>query len=482
MLDLESMFYPGSVAVVGASPRPLAPSNVHFLYPLLMYGYPGKIYPVHPTADKVHGLPFFRSILEVPGAVDYVISAIPAPQVPGLMRDCITAGAKTVTVFTSGFSEAGTPEGEDLEKQLVDIARRGGIRLVGPNCLGLHCPAGGLSLDFNIPRQSGPVGFLAQSGGNACEIVGGAAERGMFISKGVSFGNAALLNECHFLEYLTGDADTRIIAAYIEGTKDPARFLRALRAAARAKPVMLLKGGVTQAGAGVVRSHTGALAGKSQVWDTLCRQAGVMQVDRFEEVMDTLAAFVYLQPPRGGRVGIIGVGGGASVLAADHCEKAGLEVPVLPDRIRQALLEYTPGVGVGLRNPLDLDTAGFMDAALAARTLKAMAEWDGVDFVMLAVLPGILLAHSHHQVLGGHVEALGRVAREAGKPLVVVLRTGGIARSEQAAHGIQADFQKAGFPVFRSVDGAARAMARLIAHHPKPGPGQAPGAYPNGIH
>ena len=463
MPDLESMFHPKSVAVVGASPRPLAPSNLHFMYPLLTYGYPGKIYPVHPKADKIHGLPAYRSILDIAEPVDYVISAIPATQVPRLMRDCVAAGVKTVTVFTSGFSEVGTPAGARLEKEIADIARRGGIRLVGPNCLGLHCPAGGLSLDFNIPRDSGHVGFLAQSGGNACEIVGAAAERGMFISKGVSFGNAALLNECDFLEYLAADADTEVIAAYIEGTKQPARLLRALRAAVRAKPVVMLKGGVTEAGAGVVTSHTGAMAGSSEVWDTLCRQTGVVPVHRFEELIDTLAAFVYLKPPRGRRVGIIGVGGGASVLAADQCAGAGLEIPPLPEEIRRSILEYTPPVGVGLRNPLDLDTAGFMDAALAARTVGTIAGWDGVDFVVLAVLPGILLAHSHHQVLAGHVEALAKVAREAGKPLAVVLRTAGIFRSEQAAQGIQADFQKAGFPVFRSVDGAARAVARLIA-------------------
>ena len=463
MADLDSMFHPRSVAVVGASPRPMAPSNLHFVYPLLMYGFPGKIYPVHPKADKVHGLPAYRSVLEIPEPVDYVISVIPAPQVPGLMRDCVTAGVKTVTVFTSGFSEVGTPAGARLEKEIAEIARQSGIRLVGPNCLGLHCPKGGLSLDFNIPRESGHLGFLAQSGGNACEIIGAAAERGIFISKGVSFGNAALLNECDFLEYLTGDADTEVIGAYIEGAKEPARLVRALRAAARAKPVVMLKGGATTAGAGVVASHTGALAGRGEMWETLCRQTGVVQVRHFEELIDTLAAFTYLKPPRGRRVGIIGVGGGASVLAADECESAGLEVPVLPDRIRRDLLQYTPPVGVGLRNPLDLDTEGFMNAKLAARTVRTMAGWDGVDFVMLAVLPGILMAHAHAKVLAGHVEALAGAARDAGKPLAVVLRTGGVSRAQEAAHGLQAEWQKAGFPVFSSVDGAARAMVRLIA-------------------
>src|SRR5512136_3001312 len=228
MPDLDFVFHPKSIAVVGASPQPYAPTNVHFFYPLLMYGYPGKLYPVHPKADRVHGLKTYRSIHEIPEPVYYVISAIPARQVPQRMRDCVAVKVKAVTVFTSGFSEVGTPEGLRLEKEIVEIARRGGVRLVGPNCLGLHCPQAGLSLDHGIPKESGNVGFLAQSGGNAREIVVASAERRMFISKGVSFGNAADLNESDYLEYLTSDADTEIIAAYIEGTKDPARFARAL--------------------------------------------------------------------------------------------------------------------------------------------------------------------------------------------------------------------------------------------------------------
>ena len=444
---------------------PLAPTNVHFFYPLLMYGYPGKLYPVHPKADQVHGLKMYRSILEIPEPVDYVISAIPARQVPQLMRDCVAARVKVVTVFTSGFSEVGTPEGVELEKEIAEIARQGGIRLVGPNCLGLHCPKAGLSLDGGIPKLSGNVGFMAQSGGNAREIIVAAAERGMFISKGVSFGNAADLNESDYLEYLTDDADTEVIAAYIEGTKEPARFVRALRVATCTKPVIMLKGGVSKAGSGAVASHTGALAGSREVWDTLCRQTGVLQVHHFDDLIDTLAAFVYLKPPRGRRVGIVGVGGGASVLAADECENAGLEVPVLPDRIRRELLEYTPTVGVGLRNPLDLDTDGFMNPELAARTIRIMSEWDGIDFLILAILPGILLAHAHFKVLSKHVEALAKVTGDVKKPLLVVLRTGGVSKSEEAAQGMQADCQKAGFPVYRSVDGAARAVVRLISYH-----------------
>ena len=464
MPDLDFIFHPKSIAVVGASPQPFAPSNVYFFYPLLMYGYPGKIYPVHPTAEQVHGLKTYRTILDIPETVDHVISAIPALQVPQLMRDCVAAKVKAITVFTAGFSETGNPEGMRLEREILEIARQGGIRMIGPNCLGLHCPKAGLSLDESIPKTSGKLGFISQSGGNARDLIVAAAERQIFISKGVSFGNAVDLNESDFLEYLTSDDDTEVIAAYIEGIKEPARFFKALRAATRAKPVIMLKGGVTEAGTGAVASHTGALAGRREVWDTLCRQAGVTQVHHLEELLDSLMAFMHLKPPRGRRVGVIGMGGGASVLAADECESAGLEVPVFPEQVRKALLEFTPSVGVGLRNPLDSATGVYMDPSLVVRTVKTIADWEGVDFLFM-VLPGILAVKAGDQVFKKHVQALEEAAKDIEKPIVIILRTAGFSSSEKAAEAIQADCLKAGFPVFRSIETAARAVSQVISYH-----------------
>ena len=464
MPDLDFIFHPKSIAVVGASRQPFAPSNVYFFYPLLKYGYPGKIYPVHPTAEQVHGLKTYRTILDIPETVDHVISAIPALQVPQLMRDCVAAKVKAITVFTAGFSETGNPEGMRLEREILEIARQGGIRMIGPNCLGLHCPKAGLSLDESIPKTSGKLGFISQSGGNARDLIVAAAERQIFISKGVSFGNAVDLNESDFLEYLTSDDDTEVIAAYIEGIKEPARFFKALRAATRAKPVIMLKGGVTEAGTGAVASHTGALAGRREVWDTLCRQAGVTQVHHLEELLDSLMAFMHLKPPRGRRVGVIGMGGGASVLAADECESAGLEVPVFPEQVRKALLEFTPSVGVGLRNPLDSATGVYMDPSLVVRTVKTIADWEGVDFLFM-VLPGILAVKAGDQVFKKHVQALEEAAKDIEKPIVIILRTAGFSSSEKAAEAIQADCLKAGFPVFRSIDTAARAVSQVISYH-----------------
>jgi len=175
-------------------------------------------------------------------------------------------------------------------------------------------------------------------------------------------------------------------------------------------------------------------------------------------------AFVHMKPPRGRRVGVIGMGGGASVLAADECESAGLEVPVFSEQVRKALLEFTPSVGVGLRNPLDSSTGVYMDPSLVARTVKTIADWDGVDFLFV-VLPGILAVKAGDQVFKKHVQALEEVAKDTEKPIVVVLRTAGFSSSEKAAEAIQTDCIKAGFPVFRSIDTAARAVSQLLSYH-----------------
>jgi acyl-CoA synthetase (NDP forming) len=352
MQDLEYIFEPKSVAVVGATTNPTTVTNVTFLRQLLDFGYQGRIYPVNPHATEILGLKAYPSIRDIPEPVDYVVCAIAAPRTPKLMQECVAAKVKVVSMYTAGFSETGE-EGARLERELVDIARKGGVRVLGPNCLGIHCPKAGLSLVGSISREGGHVGLLSQSGGNGQDMILGLAERRIYASKLVSFGNAADLNESDLLEYLGQDDDTRIIGIYIEGIKQPDRFARILRQVARAKPVIVLKGGKTPAGSGAVRLHTGALAGSSRVWDTLCHQAGILQVHDLKELIDTIQAFVYLNPPRGRRVGIIGIGGGANVLATDACETAGLTVPEFPPDVRAELRKFTPTAGTGLRNPVD---------------------------------------------------------------------------------------------------------------------------------
>ncbi len=463
MPDLGSIFEPKSVAIVGASSNPLTPTNINFLTPLLEFGYTGRIYPVNPTAREVMGLKAYPSIRDIPEPVDYVVCAIPAQATPDLIRECVAAKAKAVCMFTAGFSETGDDK-RGLEVELVEIARRGGVRILGPNCLGVHCPKAGLTLDGSIPRKSGHVGFLSQSGGNAQHIIMALAGRKIYMSKLISFGNAADIDESDLLEYLAEDSDTRIIGAYIEGIKRPDRFPDVLRQAAKAKPVIILKGGCTPSGTSAIKMHTGALAGSKLVWDAACRQAGVLQACDMQEMIDTIQAFTYLKPPRGRRAGIIGVGGGANVLAADDCEKVGLVLPELPEAVKEELSRFTPLVGTGLRNPVDTATTIYMNPAELAKTAEVIARWDGLDmvFVRFPTLLGIRLGI---KCLQDDIKAVMAAVKGTGKPLAIILSTCNFAEGERVGWQVQEQCLDAGVPVYWSFTQAATAVNNLISYH-----------------
>ncbi|MDM7998619.1 MAG: CoA-binding protein [Dehalococcoidia bacterium] len=460
MQDLARLFEPNSVAIVGATTNPYTVTNVTFLRQLLDFGYPGRIYPVNPHASEILGLKAYPSISAIPERVDYVVCAIAAPQTPKLMQECVATGVRLVAMYTAGFSESGE-EGEKLEKEVVAIARQGGVRVLGPNCLGIHCPKAGLSLAGSISRESGHVGLLSQSGGNTQHMILGLAESGIYASKAISFGNAADLNESDLLEYLAQDDETSIIGIYIEGIKEPARFARVLKQTASTKPVIVVKGGKTPAGSGAVRLHTGALAGSRRVWDALCGQAGIVQAGSLKELIGTIQAFVYLKPPRGRRVGIIGIGGGANVLATDECETAGLVVPELPPNVRDELRAFTPAAGTGLRNPVDTLGEVYVDPAVLSRTVSTVGGWSGID-VLLVSFPMLLGVRLGVQFLIDGIQAVARGAKETGKPVAVILQTADCAEGESVAWDVQKRCLATGMPAFWTYGEAARAVKHLI--------------------
>jgi len=464
MQDLEFLFSPKSIAIVGASSNPDTPANRNFLRPLLALGYQGRIYPVNPNHAEVLGLKAYANVRDIPETVDYVVCALPAHLTPQLVRDCVAAKARAVSIFTAGFSETGEAEGARLEREIANIARQGGIRMVGPNCLGVHCPGAGVYLEADIPKESGHVSFLSQSGGNAKELILSGVQREIYLNKLVSYGNAADLNEADFLEYFAHDNDTRIISAYIEGIKDPPRFHRTLREAAAAKPVIVLKGGITEAGTGAAESHTGALAGSKEIWDSLCRQTGAIQVGDMEEMQDTILVFSLLKPPRGRRVGMVGIGGGASGQAADDCESAGLILPAFPQEVRQELRTFIPAAGTGIRNPIDAAADVYWEPAAFARTAEIVAGWEGVDIIFV-MLNATATLRRGVETLKAQLEGVMRVGKTTDKPLAIILRTGSIIKAENMAREVERDCLKAGFPVYRSCYRTARAINHLVSYH-----------------
>ncbi|TDA33776.1 MAG: acetyl-CoA synthetase, partial [Hadesarchaea archaeon] len=308
--DFDRVFHPRGVAVVGASSNP-SKFGFIFYYGLKNSGAP--VYPVNPNEREVLGDKCYPTVDAIPHQVDYAVISIPAPSVPKVIEDCGRKGVKAVSIYTAGYGEEGTEEGRRRERELAETARRSGVRVIGPNCIGIYCPKGRLSFFAGLPLLEGEVGFLSQSGGHAEELAYKAENWGVRFSKIVSFGNACDVTPEELLEYLGEDPDTRIIGMYIEGSRNGRRFFEVLRRVAARKPVVVWKGGETEAGARAVASHTGSLAGSVQVWRAALRQAGALQVEDFEEMVDVLSALRYLPLPKGRRVAVVGAGGGAGV-------------------------------------------------------------------------------------------------------------------------------------------------------------------------
>ncbi|MBE0480805.1 MAG: CoA-binding protein [Dehalococcoidia bacterium] len=463
-LDLDFLFYPQSVAIAGATNSTLFAPGKRYVQSLIKSGFKGKIYPLNSSGEDVLGLKSYRSIREVPGTVEHVISCIPAPATPQLVRDAIEKNAKVVTLFTSGFSEIDAEEGQVIERELLEVARRGGVRLLGPNCMGLICPESGLAFFTSHVARKGPLAFLAQSGGHAHELVAIGALRGLGFTKIISYGNGADLNESDFLRYLAGDPETRIIATYIEGVKNGPEFAQALSETAAAKPVIALKGGKSSAGARAASSHTGSLAGSARVWDILFRQAGVLAVNDIEEMADLCLAFSHLRPPQGRRVGIITFGGGRGVLATDECQRAGMVVPPFPPELCRKLGEFTPGVGTNVKNPVDSTAKVAYKIKEFRTTVELVAACEEID-LLLVYLYADFLYPDISNLLQDHTKVVVEAAHEFGKPVAMVLSTCGTLEVTDMVLQSQQIAAQGGIPTYPTVSRAARSLGRFIQHH-----------------
>jgi acyl-CoA synthetase (NDP forming) len=348
---LEELIHPHSIAVVGASD---SGRGGGFVAPLLEQEYKGKIYPVNPKYSEIMVLKTYASVKDIPGVVDYVISSVPASQVLSMLDDCSQKGVRVVHLFTARFSETGRKEAAELEQKILRQAKEYGIRLIGPNCLGLYFPRESIAFHEGFPKEPGSVGLASQSGQAVGEIVQTAAVRGIRFSKGISYGNALDFNECDYLEYFIQDPETSMIMMYIEGVRDGRRFFDLLRRATATKPVIIVKGGRGESGTRATASHTASLAGSMQVWETMVNQAGAVSASNLEELVDFSTAFYFLPPISGRRVGVAGGSGGSSVLAADECEEAGLSVIPLPAELREELKSKGSQIWDWIGNPADM--------------------------------------------------------------------------------------------------------------------------------
>ncbi|MCX8125782.1 MAG: CoA-binding protein [Dehalococcoidia bacterium] len=456
---IDRIFHPRAIALAGIPISDPGHWTRTFLNSLMEHKFPGPLYLVNPRGGEAKGLKVYRNISEVPGTVDYVISTVPPRLAAAHIAECAAKGVTTIHFCTAGFSETGDPDHARYEDELLKAARQYGVRVIGPNCMGIYCPESHVSFHTEFPRESGPVGFISQSGGNAIDVVMSGRWRGIRFSKTISYGNAVDLDESDFLDYLTEDAQTRIIAIYIEGIRDGRKFRRSLTRASHAKPVVLLKGGVSESGNRAAAGHTAVLASNDHVWEAVCRQSGAIRTYSLEELLDVLVTLIYLPHPGGRRAAVIGPGGGSSVLVGDVFERHGLELPPLPPSIRESIGRFTPIEGNILRNPVDY-SQNIVEFDKLAEATRLLARWNESDFIVGYVRPNLAAPHLLGRITP-IINAMLQGARSGKKPLAVVFQPGVLPNAALQMADIAEKFLAEGLPIYYSFDGAARAISAV---------------------
>lgn len=443
---VRSFMEPSTVAVVGASRR-RGTVGGEILHNLIAGQFNGAVYAVNPHAAVVQSLPAYASVREIPAQVELAVVVVPAEEVVAVARDCAAAGVRALLVISAGFAEAGE-EGRARQQDLVTVCRSSGMRLVGPNCLGVLNTSPGVSLNATFapnPATPGRVGFMSQSGGLGIAIVEAAGRLGIGLSSFVSVGNKADLSGNDFLRYWEQDTSTDVALMYLESFGNPRKFARIAPRFARRKPLLVVKSGRSVAGARATSSHTGALLSASDVTvDALFRQAGAIRTDTLHELFG-VSALLSAQPvPRGDRIAIVTNAGGPGILCADACQADGVEVPELSPAVQARLSEFlAPAASV--RNPVDmLATSSAEDYR---RTLTTLIEEEACDAILVVFVPPLVTAAADVATAIREV-----AATRPGVPVAAVFMTGDGAPAELGAGAVRV-------PGYEFPEEAARALA-----------------------
>ena len=377
-MSLDHVFNPKSVVMIGASAS-FGKWGQMIFSNIVAGGFPGKIYPVHPREKRIFGIPAYPRVLDIPEPADLAIITTPAETVLSVMEDCGRRGTKTAVVVTSGFSETGDG-GKALEKRLVGLCREKGIVLVGPNTMGILSTHSSLfATGAHTRPRPGTVAFISQSGNLGIQLIHWAEQQGVGVSLFAGSGNEAMVTCSDYLQYVAGDPRTRIIILYLESMREGRRFLETVKRINRTKPVIVLKGGRTEAGRAASASHTGSMSGEVTVFRAACRQAGLLEAKVPSELLDLSAGFSSLPLPRGNRVGIVTLGGGWGVVTSDECNEKGLQVPALPGGIVEAIGRHLPSFW-SKGNPVDLVGTRDPDAPLVA--MEELLKSKDIDAVI----------------------------------------------------------------------------------------------------
>ena len=364
-MTIDKLFYPRGVAVVGSASE--GRLGYELIRQVLDGGYQ-DVFAVNPKAQGAFSAPGYDAVARIERPVDLAVVVSPPATVPAVLEDCGRAGVGAAVIITAGFSEVGNRAGEE---EIARVARRHGIRFVGPNCAGLVNTAHRLFPTLETRPPVGGAAIVAQSGAIGGVVLAWARQYGLGISKFVSYGNGADLNEIEFLRYLAGDSETQVVALYIESVADGREFMQAVQACASEKPVVVIKAGRTRSGQRATLSHTGSMAGADQVYDAALRQCGAIRVHTIEEVFDLCKGFLHVPPLPGRRVAVVTNSGGPGVLAADRAEEVGLDVAEPSPAVKERLSEFLPA-HCAFKNPIDLTVEGTEEGY--RETLLAMLE------------------------------------------------------------------------------------------------------------
>ncbi|MEM0351402.1 MAG: CoA-binding protein [Sulfolobales archaeon] len=454
--QIEFFFSPRTVVVVGASRKP---GKVGYeLLRNLREMFRGVLYAVNPEAREILGVPCYPNLASIPEDIDVAVVSVPAEKVLEVAEEAGKKGVKGLIVISGGFKEVGA-EGLEREKKLIEIVKKYGMRLIGPNCVGVYVPKTGMNTLFlSKERQGYPthgfIAFASQSGAFGSAVLDWAAMRGIGISKFVSYGNKADVDEVDVLLYLKNDEDTRVITLYIEGIENGAEFFKVLGEVTKYKPVVVLKSGRTEAGARAASSHTGSLAGSDSIYDAVFKQSGAIRAYSMEELFD-LAMGLAMQPPAAGeRVVVLTVGGGSGVMATDALSELGLKVPKLSDstvsKLRKILLPFASPY-----NPVDV-TGSAVDEHLVEAIDILLTSEDQIDAVMW--LPYYMVPGITPELNKKFLERVKKVFRETNRVVPIVgVATGG---SYTAIYAKEAESM--GIPMYVSPERAAKVIKALV--------------------
>ena len=449
---LDCLFSPRSVAVVGASAAQDKVGSI-CLSNLIQGGFKGRIYPVNPSLSEVMGIKAYPAVGAIPDEIDLALIVIPAPLTVATIEDCADKDVKVAIIISGGFKELGTEDGLDLQAKLQVIAGRCGMRIVGPNTVGIANPAAHLIASFQSSfslAQKGRVAVVSQSGGVCVYIVHALTNQGTGISKAIGLGNRCNLDFEDLISYLADDKDTRVIALYVEGVEHPRRLMAAARRAVERKPIVVLKGGRDVQSRQATFSHTGALAGDYEIYRAAFHQSGIIVAESMGEMVDTIKALTFYPPPAGDRVAVLSVQAGPGIMIADSCREQGLRLaefsPATAKRLRQLI---PPMNFVG--NPVDISWK-FAEFEASREIINTVLADDGVDSVILAAV----FYHADDMEL---MRAAMDVARSPHKPIVVCLDSPcGLAAAQIES------LEASGIPTYPFPERAVTGVAGLVKY------------------